>query len=288
MVAGQIPIAASATGIASSGNLSGDVTSNATLAVTLATVNANVGVFQGLTLDAKGRVTAAVNQSYATAAAMAAADALKAPIASPVFTGSVGVGGAPADKLDVAGNLKLGATANDGAIGFGSGGLATTAGIYVGRNLDSPSGLSIGGYSGIWFHTNDTWNAPGALKAIFDSTNTRNISGAWAVISGAETKQDIEPYTRGLDAILNLNPVQFRYRPGTPFATADEPSQPLFGLIADEVRPFVPEIVGQTTMTVAGKQDVPVDCLEPGLLIFALLNAVKTLEARLAVMEGKP
>ena len=33
---------------------------------TLATVNANVGTFQGLTLDGKGRVTAATNQNYVT------------------------------------------------------------------------------------------------------------------------------------------------------------------------------------------------------------------------------
>ena len=38
-------------------------------------VNANVGTFQGLTINAKGLVTAAVNQNYA-------------PLASPLFTGN--------------------------------------------------------------------------------------------------------------------------------------------------------------------------------------------------------
>jgi hypothetical protein len=64
MVAGQIPIAASATSITSSANLSGDLSSNATLVTTLATVNSNVGTFQGLTINAKGLVTAAINQNY--------------------------------------------------------------------------------------------------------------------------------------------------------------------------------------------------------------------------------
>jgi hypothetical protein len=194
---------------------------------------------------------------------------------------------APSDRLDVGGNIKIGATANDGVIGFGSGGAATTQGIYIGRNLDSTSGLSIGGYGGTFFHAVDTWNAPGAVKAIIDNTNTRNLSGAWAVISGLETKQDVAPYTRGLDALLNLNPVEFRYRAGTPFAGPDEPSKPLFGLIADDVRPHVPEIVGQTTMTVAGKEDVPVDCLEPGNLIYALLNAVKTLKGEIDELRAQ-
>lgn len=57
--------------------LSGDIAGSGATAITttLATVNANVGTFQGLTVNAKGLVTAAVNQSYA-------------PLASPTFTGA--------------------------------------------------------------------------------------------------------------------------------------------------------------------------------------------------------
>jgi hypothetical protein len=55
--------------------MGGDATLNtATGALSLAAVNANIGTFQGLTLDGKGRVTAAANMSYA-------------PLASPTFTG---------------------------------------------------------------------------------------------------------------------------------------------------------------------------------------------------------
>lgn len=48
---------------------SGDASGSGTTAVTLtlATVNSNVGTFQGLTINAKGLVTAAVNQNYLTA-----------------------------------------------------------------------------------------------------------------------------------------------------------------------------------------------------------------------------
>ena len=57
--------------------VSGDATGSGTTAITLtlAVVNANVGTFQGLTINAKGLVTAAVNQNYA-------------PLASPLFTGN--------------------------------------------------------------------------------------------------------------------------------------------------------------------------------------------------------
>lgn len=57
--------------------LSGDVSGSGATAITatLATVNSNVGTFQGLTVNGKGLVTAAVNQNYA-------------PLASPTFTGT--------------------------------------------------------------------------------------------------------------------------------------------------------------------------------------------------------
>ena len=90
MVAGQIPIAATATSVTSSVATlaasfmpahTGDVTSPAGSTVnTLPTVNANVGTFQGLTVNAKGQVVSAANQNYA-------------PLASPVFTGNVATSG---------------------------------------------------------------------------------------------------------------------------------------------------------------------------------------------------
>jgi hypothetical protein len=57
--------------------LSGDASGSGTTAITatLATVNANVGTFQGLTVNGKGLVTAAVNANYA-------------PLASPSLTGT--------------------------------------------------------------------------------------------------------------------------------------------------------------------------------------------------------
>jgi hypothetical protein len=49
------------------GDISGNGYPSQTITLTLPTVNANVGTFQGLTINAKGQVTAATNQSYLTA-----------------------------------------------------------------------------------------------------------------------------------------------------------------------------------------------------------------------------
>ena len=66
-------LAATGTAITLSGDVAG--AGAATIATTLATVNSTVGTYQGITVNAKGLVTSAVNQSYAT-------------LASPAFTGT--------------------------------------------------------------------------------------------------------------------------------------------------------------------------------------------------------
>ena len=114
-----------------------------------------------------------------------------------------------------------------------------------------------------------------------------NTSGSWASLSDVSVKQDVKPYRRGLDAIVALNPVEFRYAKGTPFAEPDKPSRLLFGLIADEVKPHVPEIVGTTTATIGKKKGVELSTLEPGNLIFALINAVKELNDQGKEMRAK-
>ena len=75
LVVGTTPVTSGTSGqilynnssVLGNGNLSGDITTSNSLVTTLATVNSNVGTFQGITVNAKGLVTAASNQSYLTA-----------------------------------------------------------------------------------------------------------------------------------------------------------------------------------------------------------------------------
>jgi hypothetical protein len=68
--------------------LTGDVTGSGTtsVATTLPVVNANVGTFQGITVNAKGLVTAAANQSYLTASGVSGMVAGQIPIAASATT----------------------------------------------------------------------------------------------------------------------------------------------------------------------------------------------------------
>ena len=115
-----------------------------------------------------------------------------------------------------------------------------------------------------------------------------NLSGSWTALSDAALKDDIAPYRRGLDAVLALNPVSFRYRPEV---FGDDSARIMqFGLVADEVAPLVPEMVGETMLG-----DRAVSTLTPGHLVFCLINAAKdlaaqnaALAARITALEGDP
>ena len=114
-----------------------------------------------------------------------------------------------------------------------------------------------------------------------------NQSGTWTAISDGDLKQDVVPYNRGLAAIKELQPVAFRYKPNTPFAGKEAPSDVQLGLIADQVQPHIPEIVGSMSVPVGEKgEEQTVDTLNTGQLIFSLINAVKELAAKVAALEA--
>jgi Repeat of unknown function (DUF5907)/Chaperone of endosialidase len=276
MVAGQIPIAATATTVTSSANLSGDVTSNATLVTTLATVNANVGTFQGLTINAKGQVTAASNQNYVTGGPYL-------PLSGGTLSGGLTVGGTlaigGANALTINGTTVLTADAP----GVGHTRIYDTSGSHVAIYLQGP--LATSNYNNTT-HSFQSRDGSGTF-AVFDAASTRNVSGAWISFSARELKQNVVSYTRGLDAIVKLNPVTYQFLAGTPLGrSASEPSDPMIGLLADEVVLHVPEIVGEAPIKI-GDEEIMVATLTGGHLIYALINAVKELTARLAAVEVK-
>ena len=305
--------------------LSGDLTgSGATaIAATLATVNSNVGTFQGLTLDAKGRVTAAANQAYA-------------PLASPVFTGtpSLPTGTTAVTQAAATNNTSLATTAYVKSQAYVTGGpyLPTAGGSLTGDliagsasgsqiQVSGPAGIdgvmyfSVGG-ANVWtlgaksgaslgqFWLYDASNGKLAMQvsgtdtafrntnhyfydatasiafALFKAAGTYNQSGAWISLSDAALKENVAPYERGLEAILALNPVSFTYVATSPFG--DDGGTPRFGLIAQEAEAVVPEIVSELE-TESGT----VKATEGSNLVYALINAVKELTARLEALEAR-
>jgi hypothetical protein len=104
--------------------------------------------------------------------------------------------------------------------------------------------------------------------------------GSWVASSGRALKQDIEPYGRGLDAVCRLDPVSYRYNGKGGLPTGSRYT----GLIAEDVQPVMPELVGSTVLDAAGLVAATID---PSDLTYALVNCVKELNARLTALEAK-
>jgi hypothetical protein len=118
--------------------------------------------------------------------------------------------------------------------------------------------------------------------ALFDGSGVYNAanSAAWTITSDVSLKENIEPYSRGLAALLQLQPVSYRFAAGTPLA--DEAGTTRYGLVAQDVETVVPEMVGETTL---GEERV--STLDVGNLFWILTNAVKELAARVSQLEGE-
>jgi hypothetical protein len=108
--------------------------------------------------------------------------------------------------------------------------------------------------------------------------------GAWAVSSDARLKQDVKPYTDGLDRLMRIRPVTFRYNERSGHDTKPE----YVGVLAQELKEVAPYMVG--TFEKDSTEYLNVD---NSALIYMLVNAVKEqqteialLKQRIAVFEG--
>jgi hypothetical protein len=120
--------------------------------------------------------------------------------------------------------------------------------------------------------------------AMFDSSGTRNVSGAWLTLSDIRIKEDVVDYKRGLDAICQLRPVNFKYN-GRAETTRDDRVQ--LGFVADEVLPVMPELVKVTQQRLDPEDEDLTELLvlESSNVIYALVNAVHELRDRVVALE---
>jgi len=138
--------------------------------------------------------------------------------------------------------------------------------------------------------------------------------GSWADSSDARIKDVLGDYKNGLASILSLRPVVYQYKgnevphdaPGMPPAAEGEVQgrdndvapfrrSPHFqsaearstyiGLIAQECEEAFPEIISKKAGTIDGVPVTDIRNLDPGPLVFALINAVKELSAEVTTLK---
>jgi hypothetical protein len=164
------------------------------------------------------------------------------------------------------------------------GGVNTAGGIWVDSLNRLTFGMMDGG--GNPNYQSGFWDNSGNLT-ITGATATKASGTTWANPSDARIKQDILPYTSGLDDVTRLRPVSFRYRPETNYPE-ELLNQRQVGFIAQEVEDVMPDMVTSAPGQVGDIKLDDLRTLDTNNLIFALVNAVRELTERVKQLEAKP
>jgi hypothetical protein len=99
----------------------------------------------------------------------------------------------------------------------------------------------------------------------------------WADYSERRVKKNIEDYSSGLDEICKLKPRRYQFNDEGP---GIDDGRSYIGLIADEVEDIFPEIVSQ-------REEILVKTIDATAVVYALVNAVRTLADKVKQLEGR-
>jgi hypothetical protein len=183
-----------------------------------------------------------------------------------------------------AGAVQFGATDGNGVPVSTHGYLsASTLGFYTSGSVS----IAInGGANTLCYGNASNFNVPGNAW--------KPGGGVWADSSDARIKTVIDGYYSGLDAILALRPVRYTFKNNwhrgddmPPPHEGVDGAQEFIGLVAQEAEIPMPEMVSKISAIIDG---VPVDdlrTLDMTALSLALINAVKELAQRIAILEAK-
>ena len=141
-------------------------------------------------------------------------------------------------------------------------------------------------------YTTATGATSSALRATVDVNFTitgagvQPGGGSWTASSDARVKKDVTPYRRGLDAVLHLEPISYRYNG---LAGMLDTESVYHGLAAEDAGAIMPEMLRVFRERLRDDDAEPSEILHLNStpLTFALVNAVKELAARLEALEGR-
>jgi len=141
----------------------------------------------------------------------------------------------------------------------------------------------IGGFTGaLEFYTNGTGagNLYGNVKGLeVRNAVTYTATGTVSSFSDERIKNNVQPFTSGLDIINQINPVSFYYNEKSPFQTG----KMQIGIIAQDLEKVAPYMVDQT----ATKDFEDLRSVNNQAYIFLLINAVKELQKEVEELKNK-
>jgi hypothetical protein len=275
------------------------------------------------------RYAASNPAGYQTAAQVSASLGAYVPLTGAVtITGSMNMQGITCTGLNVGGGAIVAGDIS-GTFIHASGNLQTSSAVVFGADLQnyisSDSGgtvMYVNGGNNYWSYTKATgywqWVVNGAVTMQLQYTPGLLINGpaykpgggVWSDSSDARIKTIKGAYATGLDAISQLNPVNFTYKgndtseppaqvdssksdepvtvpyPNSMHRHAAESGTIYHGLIAQEVETVFPEMITKRDGYIDGVAVTDIRTIDATPLIYALVNAVKELAARVETLEA--
>jgi hypothetical protein len=158
-----------------------------------------------------------------------------------------------------------GALSVDGGTGVGVGAIIQNGGVNILGLVNSLTGYQL----------NLTLNS-----AAKPSTNT------WTIASDERVKTNVNPYTKGLEAILAINPITYDYNGKAGF---DSKNINNIGIIAQDVLKIIPECINtyKAKLNEDDEEKIELYNFDSHALTFILINAIKELKAEIESLKSK-
>lgn len=146
------------------------------------------------------------------------------------------------------------------------------------------AGVNVGG-GGVKIFGNGNWISGFQLELNANSA-VKPTSGTWTVASDSRVKTNINPYTKGLETILAINPVTYDYNGKAGF---DPTVTGNIGIIAQDILNIIPESINtyHAKLNEDDEEKTELYNFDSHALTFILINAVKQLSAEIELLKSK-
>ncbi|MDX1478982.1 MAG: tail fiber domain-containing protein, partial [Saprospiraceae bacterium] len=102
--------------------------------------------------------------------------------------------------------------------------------------------------------------------------------GSWTTSSDRRLKQDVQTYQEGLDKVLAIRPVRYRYNSESGYDTSEE----YVGVVAQDLREVAPEMVGTFT-----RNDQEYLSVDNSAMTYLLINAVQEQQQMIKILQQR-
>ena len=123
----------------------------------------------------------------------------------------------------------------------------------------------------------------GTVLAVYGEAQKSN-GAAWTVMSDARVKKDISGFSEGLEKLLKVNPVRFKYKNLNDAPGANDEQ---VGVLAQEIKSVFPYMVSQVKGKINKEDEEEAELLtfNSSALQFVIINAIKELNNRIQSLE---